>query len=177
MPPPSDPWYWAVLGSSYVSGALGWAGFALTLGGFVVALRRLSRVQEAATAAQNAALSMAKLVRSRELLLHLNSALATIESARGRLGSGTKDSACLFLDLSITSIIAARELAPTNDDTRRLRKLTVSLRKVAEQIDQMQEPLLEHNDLLSVVGDLRSQEEDIKGLSAKARYTYSSEKE
>lgn len=96
---------------SQVLAVLAWASAAITLLGFVVAIWQIIRVKRAADAARDAALGMARIVRSRELLAKLGDANNHLDAARNHVGSGSPEIAALCLELSRASIIEARQLS------------------------------------------------------------------
>ncbi|MGD9614423.1 MAG: hypothetical protein AB7H90_08495 [Alphaproteobacteria bacterium] len=100
----------------HVLGILAWVSTAITVLGFAVAIWQIIRVRRAAEAARIAALGLARRVRSRELLIQLGNAHSHLEAARSRMISGGREVALLCLELSVRSMIEARETGGQRSD-------------------------------------------------------------
>ena len=127
---------------SQVLAVLAWASAAITLLGFVVAIWQIIRVKRAADAARDAALGMARIVRSRELLAKLGDANNHLDAARNHVGSGSPEIAALCLELSRASIIEARQLSGrVAGDWGELQDLIIRLREAERRLATMMQPL------------------------------------
>jgi hypothetical protein len=154
-------------------GVLAWISSVITVLGFVIAIWQIRKVKRAADAARDAALGLANRVRSRELLALLSGAHNHLETARNRAPSGSRDIVALCLELSIRSIIDAREisggvLGPWSE----LQGLIVRLRQANEQLVAMSEPLPEDAGFLRLCRHLRDSSETLQRCVARSRYAY-----
>ena len=86
-----------------VPGFLAWVSTAITVLGFAVAIWQIVKVKRAAEAAREAAVGLARRVRSRELLIQLGNAHSRLDAARSRMVSGSREAALLCLELSVRS--------------------------------------------------------------------------
>jgi hypothetical protein len=87
----------------------------------VVAIWQIVRVKRAADAARDAALGLARRVRSRELLAKLGDAHTHLDAARNHVARGEREIAILCLELSCSAVIEAQEnLTELERERRRL---------------------------------------------------------
>lgn len=156
-----------------VLGVLAWAASAITLLGFAVAIWQIIRAKRAADAARDAALGLARRVRSRELLAKLGDAHIHLDAARNHVASGERQIAVLCLELSCGAVIEAREisrsLTGTDED---LQLLGILLGQLTEQVTKMQDPLPDNPDFVQLRLRLRDASERLQRNMAKSRYTY-----
>ena len=146
--------------------------------GFVIAIWQIRKVKRSADAARVAALGLANRVRSRELLALLSGAHNHLEAARNRAPAGGRDIVTLCVELSIRSIIEAREIsAGVAGPWSELQGLIVRLRRANEQLAEMSEPLPEDAGFLRFCHDLRQTSEILQRSVARSRYAYDIENE
>lgn len=152
-----------------VLGILAWASTAITLLGFAVAIWQISRVKHAAEAAREAALGLARRVRSRELLVQLGNAHSHLEAARSRMVSGGREVALLCLELSVRSVIEAREAGGPRRD---MQHLVARVSYAADRLAKMSEPLQADPGFIPFCNQLRHEAELIQQYMAQLRYRY-----
>jgi hypothetical protein len=141
--------------------------------GFIVAIWQIIRVKRAADAARDAALGLARRVRSRELLAKLGDAHTHLDAARNHVASGEREIAVLCLELSCSAVIEAREISRSLSGTGEdLQLLSVVLGQLTEQVTKMQDPLSDHPDFIQLRLRLRDASERLQRNMAQSRYTY-----
>ena len=156
-----------------VLGVLAWTATAITLLGFVIAIWQIIRVRRAAYAARDAALGLARRVRSRELLAKLGDAHIHLEAARNHVGSGSRDIAALCLELSRASIIEARQLSGrVAGDWGGLHDLVIRLREAERRLASVTEPFQSDPGFDGLRFILRDASEILQQSAAQARYAY-----
>lgn len=156
-----------------VLGILAWASAAITLLGFVIAIWQIMKAKRAADAARDAAVGLARRVRSRELLAKLGDAHTHLDAARNRVASGEREIAVLCLELSCSAMIEAREisrgLSGAGED---LHLLSILLGQLTEQVTKMRNPLSDDPDFMQLRLRLRDASERLQRSMAQSRYTY-----
>lgn len=156
-----------------VLGTLAWASAAITVLGFGIAIWQIVRVKRAADAARDAAVGLARRVRSRELLAKLGDAYNQLEAARNHLETGARAMAAFRLELSRGSMIDARQLSERMaGDWGELQVLIARLREAEQQLALMIEPLQEDLRYVALRFLLRDASEGLQRSAAQARYAY-----
>jgi hypothetical protein len=146
---------------------------AITVLGFAVAIWQIVKVKRAAVAARDAALRLARQVRSRELLAKLGDAHNHFEAARNHLGGGERQLTVLRLELASTSIIEAREISQTlNGRFGDLSTLILVLGELAEQLSATEDPLTMDPFFTPLQVQFRRVSERIQRVLAQSRYAY-----
>jgi hypothetical protein len=112
---------------------------------------------------------LARRVRSRELLIQLSSAHSHLEAARNRVVLGERGAAILCLELSVRSIIEAREAGGKRSG---MQSLVTRLSYAIDQLVAMSEPLQTNPNFISLCNQLRHGSEIIQGYMAELRYRY-----
>jgi hypothetical protein len=110
-------------------------------------------------------------VRSRELLVQLGNAHSHLDAARNRVVSGSREAATLCLELSIRSIIEAREAGGPRSE---MRSLVARLSYQLDRLAVMSEPLQRDPDYISFCNQLRHESEILQRYMAEIRYSYQS---
>jgi hypothetical protein len=156
-----------------VLGVLAWASAAITLLGFVVAIWQIIRVKRAADAARDAALGLARRVRSRELLAKLGDAHTHLDAARNHVARGEREIAVLCLEPSCGAVIEAREISRSLSGAGEdLQLLSILLGQLTEQVTRMKDPLSDNPNFIQLRLRLRDASERIQRKMAQSRYTY-----
>jgi hypothetical protein len=154
-------------------GVLAWISALTTLLGFGIAIWQIIRVKRAAEAAREAAIGMARRIRSRELLMQLTTACTHLEAARNHLGSGGRQVTTLCLDLSASSIVEAREIAKNvSGDWGELHNILLRLRQASDQLNEMLEPIQDDSEFSNMRRQLRDTLETLQGVVAQCRHAY-----
>lgn len=152
---------------------MAWASAAITLLGFVIAIWQIIKVKHAADAARDAALGLARRVRSRELLAKLGDAHTHLGAARNHVASGERDISVLCLEPSCAAVIEAREISRTMGGTGEdLQLLSILLGQLTQQVTKMQDPLSDNPDFIQLRLRLRDASERLQRNMAQSRYTY-----
>ncbi|MBV8888639.1 MAG: hypothetical protein JO305_03115 [Alphaproteobacteria bacterium] len=154
-------------------GVLAWASALITLLGFGIAIWQIARAKRAADAARDAALGLARRVRSRELLAKLGDSHIHLEAARSRLAAGARETAILCLELSVGAIIEAQEISRgLGTDPNDLQPLRILLARLVNQVTEMADPSLDGSDARKLQFQLRDASERLQRNIARSRYTY-----
>lgn len=156
-----------------VVGILAWVSLAITLLGFGIAIWQILRVKRAADAARDAALGLARRVRSRELLAKLGDVHNHFEAARNHVGRGERQLAVLRLELASTCVIEAREISRTlHGSSGDLPALVLVLGELAEQLSATGDPLMADPFFTALQVQFRRASERIQRVLAESRYAY-----
>lgn len=141
--------------------------------GFVVAIWQILKVKRAADAARDAALGLARRVRSRELLAKLGDVHIHLEAARNHATSGERQIAILCLELARDSAIEAEEISRgLRGGLEDLRRLSFLLERLTEQAMGMSEPLARDPDFIRLRVMLGEAARLLQRNIARSRYTY-----
>lgn len=156
-----------------ILGSLAWISLAITVVGFAVAIWQILKVKRAADAARDAALGLARRIRSRELLAKLGDAHTHLEAARNHLGRGELQIAIVWLGLSSGCLIEAREISRTLEGNREdFDVLVIGLRALMEQLTTIPDPSLAELSFIPLQLQLRRLSELLQRVRARSRYAY-----
>lgn len=154
-------------------GILTWIGFLATAIGLWVAIVQIRRTRSSAEAASLAVRGFYQTVMGREQLIELNTALANIENFKSALSRHGYDAALIYISLTKTSLIQAKQLSREDDQKLLYTNTLIQLNTMHETVSSYIENSNGDLQHMPMIISLNKITYTLHEQAAKLRYTYS----